>query len=280
MSAIAAIRKQLIQVPLVVWTILVLVPFVLSFILGFRDNTGIYEHPLGIGGEYHPENFAAAWRGPVGSAGMGVFFMNSLIAVAIGITIDLTLACLGSYFVTMLPKKFRPWYLLIFIFGTVIPPVLTIIPLFQVLNPLGLTDNVFVLGFLYGVGGLPGAVLVLSAHFADYPKALIEAARLDGLTELGTFWRVVLPTSTGVVAAAAIIAVIGMWGETQLAIALLQDASNQTIPVGILGFRGLYTSQLGPLFAGLSIATIPVFAFYLFFHRYIDKGLSLGGAVK
>jgi raffinose/stachyose/melibiose transport system permease protein len=269
-----------VQLPLVVWTLLATVPFVLIMLLGFRDNNSIYDNPLGIGGEYHPENFITAWIGPTGSAGMGSFFVNSLTAVTVAVVLNITLGALGAYFISRLPRKYTPWYLGLFIMGTVVPHVLLIIPYYGVLNGMGLLSQSWVLGIVYAVLTLPTTVLVLSAHFADFPGSIIEAGRLDGLSEIGVFRRLVLPMSSGSLVAVAVIAVISVWGETQIAYVLLAAPESQTVPIGVLGFKGLYSSELGPLFAGLSMATVPVIVFYLVFHRYITKGLALGGAVK
>lgn len=275
-----ALKAIAIQAPLIVWTLLATVPFIMIMMLGFRDNNSIYNNPLGFGGEYHPENYITAWIGPAGSAGMGSFFLNTIIAVTIAVTLKLVLGAFGSYFISRLPKKYGPWYLGLFIMGTVVPHLLLIIPYYGVLNGIGMLSQSWVVGLIYGVLTLPTTVLVLSAHFADFPVPIIEAARLDGLTEVGIFRRIVLPMSTGSLVAVAVIAVVSVWGETQIAYVLLAAPESQTVPIGVLGFRGLYTTDLGPLFAGLSMATIPVIVFYLVFHRKITKGLALGGAVK
>lgn len=277
---IKAVKATAVQLPLIVWTLLATVPFLMIMLLGFRDNNAIYNNPLGVGGDYYPENFITAWVGPSGSAGMGSFFVNTLVAVIVAVAINVPLGALGAYFITRLPRRYAPWYLGLFIMGTVVPHVLLIIPYYGVLNSMGLLSQSWVLGVVYAVLTLPTTVLVLSAHFSDFPEPIIEAGRLDGLSEVGVFRRLVLPMSQGSLVAVAVIAVVSVWGETQIAYVLLAAPESQTVPIGVLGFKGLYSSELGPLFAGLSMATLPVIVFYLVFNRRITKGLALGGAVK
>ena len=69
-------------------------------------------------------------------------------------------------------------------------------------------------------------------------------------------------------------------GETQLGIVLLQTPSSQTVAVGVLGFQGEFVTGYGPIFAGLSIATIPVIILYLGFNRFVRKGIALGGVFR
>ena len=123
-------------------------------------------------------------------------------------------------------------------------------------------------------------MLVLSAFFSDFPVELVEAAQIDGLSDFSAFRRVVLPLSRGALAAVGLLEVIGAWGETQLAFVLLQDSASQTVAIGVLGFQGRYISQLGPLFAGLTLAAVPVIILYLIFHRFITKGIALGGVFR
>jgi raffinose/stachyose/melibiose transport system permease protein len=262
------------------WTLLALVPFILILLLAFRDNAGIYNYPLGVGGTYHPENFAQAWNGPYGSAGMAVFLSNSVIALVVAMIVNLTLGALGAYFITQLPRRFSLAYLGVFVAGTVVPFILILIPLYRAFNTLNLLNNPAALGIVYGVMSLPTTVLVLNAYFVDFPKELVEAAKVDGLGPMGVFLRIVMPLSRGSLTAVSLLLVIGVWGESQLAIVMLQDGATKTAAVGILGFVGLYTSNYGALFAALTLMSVPIITLYLVFSRYITRGIALGGVSR
>ncbi|MCU1584225.1 MAG: transporter [Microbacteriaceae bacterium] len=268
------------QILMLGWTLLALVPFALIILLAFRNNTDIYRYPLGVGGTYHPENFVTAWSGPVGSAGMGTFLANSIFAFIAALIVNVVLGSVAAYFVTRLPQRVTTIYLGIFVAGTVVPFVLLLVPYYRLLNSLQMLSNPWALGVLYGVLALPTTVLVLNAYFVDFPRELVEAAYIDGLGDLAVFMRVVIPLSKGAITAVSLLLAIWVWSETQLAIVLLQDSGSQTAAVGILGFQGQFTTNLGALFAGLTIIAIPVVALYLVFHRYITKGIALGGVFR
>jgi raffinose/stachyose/melibiose transport system permease protein len=268
------------QILLIAWTAITLVPFLLILSSSFRDNAGLYEYPLGIGGSYHAGNYVQAWQGASGSAGMVTFFTNTAIAAVLALLVTLVFGTTAAYFATKLSPRWRTLFIAVFLGAQTIPFVLVIVPYFQVFNALSLLSNPASIGVTYGVLTLPTTVLVLNSFFADFPKELIEAATVDGLGEFAAYVRVVLPLSKGALVAVGMLALIYVWGEAQLGIVLLQTPQSQTVTVGMLGFQGQFTSSLGPIFAGLSLASIPVIIVYLIFNRFITKGIALGGVFR
>lgn len=265
---------------LYLWTALALIPFILILVYSLRNNGDLYTHPLGIGGSYHPENYVAAWNGPGGGAGMINYFSNTGIAAGVALIVTLTIGSTAAYFATKLTPRLRTWFLAVFLGASVVPFVLILVPYFQAFNALSLLSQPAAIGVAYGVLTLPTTVLVLNSFFADFPQELVESATVDGLGEFAAYLRIVIPLSKGALTAVGMLALVYVWGEAQLGIVLLQQATSQTVSVGLLGFQGQFTAQLGPLFAGLSIATVPVIAIYLIFNKYVTKGIALGGVFR
>ncbi|HTJ71811.1 MAG TPA: carbohydrate ABC transporter permease [Actinospica sp.] len=275
-----ALLSWLAQLPLAIWTLIVLAPFVMITLLGLRSNLDIYAHPLGFGGSYHFDNISSAWDGPLGSSGMSTFFRNTIIAAVTALVVNLTAGTTAAYFATKLSDRMRTWYLRLFLLGTVVPFVLLLIPYYQAYSAAGLIDSPVALGVAYAALGLPNTVLILNAYFRDFPKEITEAAALDGLGEFGCYLRIVLPLSRGAITGVSMLLLVWVWSETQLGLVLLQDSYAQTVAVGLLGFRSQFTSDLGPLFAGLTISMMPILVLYLFFSRFITKGIALGGSFR
>lgn len=274
------VTAWLAQLPLALWTLLVLAPFVMISLLSLRSNVDVYAHPLGFGGEYHPENLASAWRGPLGSSGMQVFFGNTVLAAVTALVVNLAAGATAAYFATRLSPRLRRWYLRLFLLGSVVPFVLLLIPYYRAYSTLGLVSSPVALGVGYGALGLPTTVLVLNAFFRDFPRDITDAAQIDGLSEFSTYLRIVLPLSKGALTGVAMLLLVWVWSETQLGIVLLQESESQTVAVGLLGFRTQFTSDLGSLFAGLTISMMPILAMYLFFSRFVAKGIALGGSFR
>lgn len=275
-----SVTKWLIQVPFVAWTVIVIVPFILITILAFRPQRDIFAYPLGVGGDFTFDNFVAAWNGPVGGTGLGIYLANSAVIALSALVVNLVVGSTASYFATMLPRRQRAWFLRIFIVSTIVPVILLLVPYYQLFDNFGLVSNPVAVGVAYGVITLPTTVLVLHAFFRDFPQELIEAASMDGLGPFRSFVRVVLPLSTGALVGVSLLALIFVWGETQLGISLLQDPASQSVPVGILQFQGQFSIDLGPIFAGLAIASLPIIVVYLIFNRFIAKGIALGGVFR
>ena len=279
-----SIRRTLLAFPgrllLIFWTVLTLAPFVLIFLLSFRTNADVFNYPLGFGGSFNPENYATAWNGDVLAAPMSSYFVNTGIAAGAAIVLSLGVGSLAAYFATKLAPRAKAAFLAIFLVAQVVPFILIVIPYFQVFNFFGLLSNPLATGAIYGVLALPTTVLVMHAFFSDFPVELAEAAACDGLSEMRVFIQIVMPLSKGSVFAVGMLNLIYVWGEAQLGVVLLQDPSSQTVSVGMLGFQGMYQTNFGALFAGLSIAAIPLIVIYLIFNRTITKGIALGGVSR
>ncbi|MEA5117993.1 MAG: carbohydrate ABC transporter permease [Propionicimonas sp.] len=267
------------QIPLILWTLVTVLPFLLIFLLSFRSNTDIYSNPLGIS-QMSLENYATAWTGPGGSTGMAQYFANTLIAAAVALVLALGAGAPAAYFGTQLAPALRKAFTTLFMVANVVPLVLVVVPYFQIFNAVSMLNQPLLLGVAYGALALPTTVLVLGAFYADFPHELIEAAAIDGLGELSAFARIVAPLSKGAFTAVAMLALVFVWGEAQLGIVLLQDPDAQTLTVGLLGFKGQFYASLGPLFAGLSLAALPIIGVYLVFQRHVTKGIALGGVFR
>ena len=259
---------------------IVVLPFVFILLLSFRSMTDIFSNPLGFTGNWVPENFVRAWNGPPGGTGFASYFMNSVVVVVVAVLVAAADGALAAYFVSLLPARWRARVLMVPLIATIIPTVALLIPFFQVFNAWGLINNPVALGVLYAGLCLPMSILILHAFFVDFPPELREAAAIDGLGHVTTFTRIVVPLSQSPLLAVSLLNLIWVWGETQIAIVLMQRAASQTIPVGVLTFQSTFQSNLGPIFAGLSLATIPVMVVYLVFNKTISRGVSMGGTFR
>jgi ABC-type glycerol-3-phosphate transport system permease component len=265
---------------LTLWTVFSIVPFVLIALLSLRDNLSMSAHPFGVGGTYHFGNYSQAYHGPYGSAGMSVFLLNSLKGAIAALIVNLSAGAPAAYFATGLRPAAQTRLMRFFLLGTIVPFVLLLIPYYREYQALNLLDSPTAAGVAYGVIGLPTTILILYSYFRTFPAELREAAAIDGLGSGRTFLQIVLPLSRGAVAAAGLLEIIWVWNETQLAIVLLQQPGSLTVPVGLLGFQQTFTTDYGPLFAGLSIALLPVLVLYLAFSKSIIRGVSLGGSTR
>jgi ABC-type glycerol-3-phosphate transport system permease component len=251
-------------------TLLTLFPFIFIIILAFKSLVDIYINPLSLNSHWVPGNFSEAWGGPPGGTGFSVYTKNSAIVVLIAIPVSGAVGALAAYFTTLLVPSVRKRFLAIPLMATMLPSIVLLIPFFQIFNALGILSNPGALGLLYAGLSLPVTILVLHAFFLEFPKELLEAAALDGLNRYRTFTKIVIRLSISPILAVSLLNLIWVWGETQIGLVLLVSRESQTIPVGILTFQSALKANPGPIFAGLTLATIPLILIYLAFHRVIN----------
>ena len=117
---------------------------------------------------------------------------------------------------------------------------------------------------------------MMRAYFSSFPLDLIEAAQIDGSSELTAFLRIVWPLSWGGVIAVGLVQVIFIWNELGLGQVLLLSPDSRTLPVGLTQFRGQYGSDYGALFASLVLTIVPILVLYTFTERKLTEGLRIG----
>jgi multiple sugar transport system permease protein len=155
-----------------------------------------------------------------------------------------------------------------------IPPQVTLIPLYLLVRQYGLINN------LWGVI-LPGfadvfGIFLMRQYIQTLPSELEEAARIDGCTEPGIFWRIILPLSKPAIAALAIFTFVRSWNAFLWPLIVLQKTGTYTLPVGVASLQEEFVVDYGIIFAGAALAAVPMIIFFLLFQRYFIEGVRLG----
>ncbi|MEO6567452.1 MAG: carbohydrate ABC transporter permease [Opitutaceae bacterium] len=228
-------------------------------------------------GDLHTENYTRAWR----EARFGEYFLNSIFVTAVSVTLIVALGAMTAY---ALARFFHPAGRIVFglfLAGLMIPAQLAVIPLFFEMRALGLLNSKFGLILVYTANGLPFAIFILAGFFRALPRALYEAAIIDGCGEFTAFWRVLLPLARPGLVTVAIFQFIGVWKEYFFAFMLVGgdlDGSARTLPLGLanLSITAQYRTDYGMLFAGLVLVTLPILLIYLLLQRQIVKGIAAG----
>lgn len=220
-------------------------------------------------------NFKSAWS--VGQ--FGVAFRNSGLITLVKVPVGILLSALLSYALAKLRIHFRATLTFFMILGLTVPIFIAAVPIFTMLRQIHLIDSIWGLLPPYLAFGLPFEVLILTAFFRRIPQELIEAARIDGASELRIFLRVVLPLSLPVLVTVAILDAVATWNELVMALILLTSPGHRTVPLSLLNFQGQFTTNFTALSAGILIALLPILVAYGLMQRWIVSGL-LAGAIK
>jgi sorbitol/mannitol transport system permease protein len=211
-------------------------------------------------------------------SGIGPYLLNSLFATVMSTVLVILLATPAAFAVSLRPVKKVQDVLFFFISTKMLPVVAAIVPIYVVVNYIGMLDNVWTLVVLYTAMNLPIAVWMMRSFFQEVPKELLEAAQMDGASLFRSLREVVLPIVSPGMAATALICVIFSWNEFFFAVNLTASQA-ATVPVFLVGFitsEGLYFAKLC---AAATMAALPVVIAGWIAQNKLVQGLSFG-AVK
>ena len=222
-------------------------------------------------------NYARAWR----EAGIGRYFVNSVEVTLLSLLVLIPTGAMAAYVLAKHPFRGARLVSGAFLGGMMFPNLLVIVPLFLMLTSMGLYDTKTGLVAVYVAYSLSFTIFVLTGFFQTLPDELAEAAALDGATQAGTFWRIMLPLARPGMLVVSIFNAIGLWNEYSLAKVLIRSEANTTLPLGLdrLTVVQHYQSDWGALFAALVLVMAPVLALYWPFRDRIAETM-VAGAVK
>jgi len=207
--------------------------------------------------------------------------LNSLIIAVASTLVSLVFGTLAGYALARFqyPGQWR-YQISFWILSTrMMPPIVTIIPLYIAFNYLDMLNTKLAVVIAYTAFNLPFATWMMKSYFQDLPVELEEAAMVDGDTRWGAFLRVALPLARPGLAATAIFCLIISWNEFLLALVLTLTERSQTLPIGIAGRVTQYNTYWGEISATGFTACIPIMIFAFIVQKHLVRGLSFG-AVK
>lgn len=207
------------------------------------------------------------------------YFLNSAV-VGFGCTVlSLLLATPAAYGLAHLPLRGKSLLLLISLSSLMFPAIMIATPLFVIFSRIGLSENLFSLIVANTTLALPFAITVLRPFFLAIPKQLSEAARIDGCTTWGAFWRVILPVAFPGLLTTAIFTFLLGWGDLLFALTLVNNDAVRPITAGIYSNIGNNSIRWNNVMAISSVAMLPPLLLFLITQRYVVRGLTVG-AVK
>lgn len=203
---------------------------------------------------------------------------NSAVIALATTVVGLSLAAPAAYaFSRYTFPGYRPALVAILV-TQMFPGAILIVPLYNLLRAWGLLNSYGGLILTYASIALPFCIWMLKSYFDTIPRALEEAAMVDGLSPLGTFLRVVLPLSLPGIAVTAFFAFVTAWNEFMFALTFMSREELYTLPVGLRGFVFQFRTDWHLLSAGAMLVTAPVLGVFLYAQRYLVSGLTAGGA--
>ncbi|MFL1994628.1 carbohydrate ABC transporter permease [Lysinibacillus irui] len=262
---------------LVVFTVatISLYPILLMILSSFKKSVDIYKDPLGL-----PTSFSLdTYRTLLSKIPFTTYFMNSMFVSILSVVLIVVVCSLASFYIARFKFSWNHALFFIFLLGMMIPIKLGIVPLFILMHDLGLINSLWSLVLMNTATGIPLSMLILTGFFKTMPYELEEAARIDGAGNLKILWHVVLPLMRPALGTVVIINFIAAWNDFFFPLIFITEKMKRTIPVGMMSLFGEHSADWGSLFAGLTLASLPMILLFFIASKQFMEGLT-AGAIK
>lgn len=252
-----------------------LYPILLMILSSFKKSVDIYKDPLGF-----PSSFSLdTYRTLLSKIPFTTYFMNSLFVSIVSVVLIVVVCSLASFYIARFKFSWNHALFFIFLLGMMIPIKLGIVPLFILMRDLGLINSLWSLILMNTATGIPLSMLILTGFFKTIPSELEEAARMDGAGNLRVLWYVVLPLMRPALGTVVIINFIAAWNDFFFPLIFITEKMKRTIPVGMMSLFGEQSADWGSLFAGLTLASLPMILLFFIASKQFMEGLT-AGAIK
>jgi multiple sugar transport system permease protein len=218
------------------------------------------------------ENFITAWE----RGGLKRYLPNSFIITLPSLFLTLLLSSLGAYALARFKFKGNRLLFYIFVGGMLLPFQVLMLPVFRLTDLLGLYDTYWGLIGIHTAFQLGFCTFMLRNYMRTVPGEIIEAARMDGCSELRIWAQIMLPLTLPAIAAIAILEFTWIFNDYLWAIVLLRSDSLKPITAGLATLQGQFVTDWPVIVAGALIGTVPTLLVFLFLQRYFIEGLTMG----
>jgi raffinose/stachyose/melibiose transport system permease protein len=261
---------------LAVYALLILIPLLIVALTSVKTMQETFRNPIGLPTDgIRFENYISIFQEQT----MAGYFINSSIVTLFSVSSTLFFAAMIAYGITRLNNWIGNIIFILFTLGMMVPAQVNMVPLYSLVQSLGLTNSLLGLILVNISVTLPIAVFILTGFMKTLPKELYEASTLDGAGNWKVFTKIVIPLSLPSLSATAIFLFVMHWNDLLYPLLFITDNAYKTLPLALLEFQGQYSTNYPMLFTGVLIASAPMVIAYIFLQRFFVAGMT-AGAVK
>ncbi|MCX4806393.1 carbohydrate ABC transporter permease [Streptomyces sp. NPDC058682] len=261
---------------LVVWAIMIVLPLLWLALGAFKTDAQIGGSALSWPSNWHLDAFGRAW-----TKGIGGYFAHTLIVLVFSVPLTMLFGSMAAYVLARYPFTGNRLIYYFFVSGAMFPVFLALVPLFFMVKRFDMLNTYQGLVLVYVAYSMPFTVFFMHSFFRTLPTAIHEAAVIDGASDTRIFFQVMLPMAKPGLISVGIFNVLGQWNQYILPAVLMQpqtsaDPERYMLTQGLiqLQYQMGYETDLPVLFAGATIAMVPMLVVYLSFQRQIQAGLT------
>ncbi|HWV24766.1 MAG TPA: carbohydrate ABC transporter permease [Thermomicrobiales bacterium] len=262
------------QILMILWSVVVIFPFVWMITTSFKRDMEILTDPFGLPKALQWDNFSRAWT----SAHIGTYVGNTLIVLSMSLTGTLLISAMAAYVLSRFEFPGNRALFLLFTAGLMFPMFLGLVPLYFLMDDLHLRNTYVGLALVYIAYSLPFTIFFLMGFFKTLPSEVAEASVVDGAGHFQTFFQIMLPMAKPGLIAMGIFNFLGQWNQFLLPLVLMQSESRYVLSQGLnfMAIQQGYDNDYSALFAAMTITMVPTLVVYILFQRRLESGLTAG----
>ncbi len=259
---------------------IVVFPIIAGLVASFRPGTELIRKGLSIDLDFSTmtlANYKYLFGGNADSQKYFMWFKNSLILTFVSVVLTLLVCYIVAYGLSMYEYKLKNFLFFLVIATMMVPFEILILPLYKEMISLKLIDTMAGV-VLPGICGA-STIFFFRQYMIGLPKELLDAGRIDGATEYGICFKIMMPITKPAFAAMSILCAMGAWNNVLWPMLVYRSATKFTLPIGLNTLLTPYGNNYDVLIAGSMVGIIPVFVVFLCFQKYFIEGMTTG-AVK
>jgi multiple sugar transport system permease protein len=264
--------KWVVAIPMAALALATIYPLVFTTNVAMKTRREYVLDRFSLADSPRWDNIAKAWT----SVGMSRYFLNSVIVVACSVALLLLLGSMAGFALARLRFRGSSALFLGILAALFVPFQVIMVPLARIMADTGLIDTYPGLVLAYVAQFLPFTIFLLTSYYSTVPSEIIDAARIDGNTVYGVYWRIMLPIGAPALLSVGVLNALFCWNDVLISLLMMPSAEHRTLMVGVTSLRGQYSDDIPTFASGVLIAAIPVLVVYLFLQRQIADGVTAG----
>ena len=266
------VKRILLYMLILALAAVMLVPFLWMISASLKLNKDVFTYPV----KWIPEklewsNYSKIWK----EIPLLLFFKNSAKLTIIITAIQVFTSSFAAYAFAKLHFKGRDLLFVLYICTIAVPWQVYMVPQYIMVGKMSLTDSH--LGMIMMQSFTAMGVFLMRQFYTSIPDELCEAARIDGLTEYGIYFRVILPLAKGGIATLIISSFVTVWNDFMGPLIYLSSLEKKTLQLGLRMFISQYSSEYNLIMAASIVSLIPVFVMFAALQKFFTEGIAASG---
>jgi raffinose/stachyose/melibiose transport system permease protein len=257
---------------LAAFAVVQLAPVLLMFLNSVKTDTEVLNAPIALPSSLQLDNYVEIWE----RASFSSYFLNSAVVTVCSVGLLLLISSMLAFYLARFSFPWNKVIVAVFLIGLMIPLRFAVIPIFAMMRGMGLLDTLTGLVIIHIAERLSFSVFVLYGFALAVPREIEEAALVDGAGWRTIFTRIFLPLMRPALGTVAIVTAVSIWNEFFFPLVMIRSDEKRTLPLGLATVMAEFRTEWALLFAGLTIAAIPIIVLFVAMSRQFIDGMVEG----